>query len=125
MSYESRNSSKPFKQCSMCKVTWESQAEFLEDDRLTIVGYQVNFGKLTEGFFLFNHSCGTTLAIEVGKFQALYDGPIFAERATGGDDCMKYCLHINELRPCPAKCECAYVREIIQIIKNWTKNPKD
>jgi hypothetical protein len=43
------------------------------------------------------------------------------ERKTGTEECPGYCLHQDELQPCPARCECAYVREIIQIIRNWPK----
>jgi hypothetical protein len=106
----------------MCKFIWETRAEFLEDANLNIVGYQVNFRNLADGTFLFNHTCGTTLSIEAGRFQDLYGGPIFAERARGGNDCPEYCLRKDELCPCPVECECAYVREVIQIIKNWPKN---
>ncbi|MFC1816982.1 hypothetical protein ACFL0M_13840 [Thermodesulfobacteriota bacterium] len=95
---------------------------FLSDPGLEIVGYQVDFEELTEGIFLFNHSCRGTIAIQAGEFKYLYDGQIFEERATGSDDCPEYCLLQDELRPCPAKCECAYVREIIQVIKNWQKS---
>jgi hypothetical protein len=28
----------------------------------------------------------------------------------------------NHLVPCPAKCECVYVREIMQTVRNWQKN---
>ena len=40
-------------------------------------------------------------------------------------ECPEFCLHKSELRPCPAKCECAYVREIIQVIKDWPKKKRD
>jgi hypothetical protein len=103
----------------MCQRAWETRADFLADPHLGIIGYQVAFSKLAEGFFLFNHSCGTTLARPVGEFQDLYDGPVIAHRATGSDECPGYCLRRGELRPCPAECECASVREIIQIILNW------
>ncbi len=46
----------------------------------------------------------------------------FEERKTSGEDCPGYCLHETELRSCPAHCECAYIREIIQRIKTWVKN---
>jgi len=62
------------------------------------------------------------MAIHVEDFKDLYDGPIFEARATGGEECPDYCIRQDELRPCPAQCECAYVREIISLIKNWTKN---
>jgi hypothetical protein len=26
------------------------------------------------------------------------------------------------VEPCPSQCECAYIREILQIIRNWPKN---
>jgi hypothetical protein len=40
---------------------------------------------------------------------------------TGTAECPEFCLHRSKLNPCPAKCECAYIREIIQAIKNWPK----
>ncbi|MBI5373976.1 MAG: hypothetical protein HZA77_00965 [Candidatus Schekmanbacteria bacterium] len=112
-----------FKKCPLCEVVWDSREEFLKDPRVSVIGYQTNFKKLGEGFFLFNHdSCGTSLAIMVDAFHDFYKGPIYEDRATGSEDCPGYCLHQSELRRCPAKCECAYVREIIQIVSNWTKD---
>jgi hypothetical protein len=86
-----------------------------------MIGYQPLFEKLTAGLFLFNHSCGTTLATPAEAFQDLYDGPIFTERLNGTEECGGHCLHEDDLGPCPAKCECAYVREIMQVILNWPK----
>jgi hypothetical protein len=54
-------------------------------------------------------------------FRHLYDGPVYAERATGTADCPEYCLYVAELGACLAKCECAYVREILQIVRQWPK----
>jgi hypothetical protein len=91
---------------------------------ITILGYQVNFEKLDLGFLLFNHNaseCRTTMAIEAGAFRDLYEGPTYATPLTNTDTCPGYCLHQEELRLCPEKCECAYVREIIQLIKKWDK----
>lgn len=74
---------------------------------------------------MFDHvkeKCGTTLAIAAGKFSDIYDGPIFKkERMTGTEECPEYCLNVYELEQCPQKCECAYVREILQILKIWPK----
>ena len=64
------------------------------------------------------------MAVPAGQFQNLYNGPIFEQRLTESEDCPGYCLRKDELRLCPAKCECAYVREIIQIIKNWPAHPQ-
>lgn len=110
-----------FKKCSKCGFVWPTRESFLEDRDLWLIGYQVDFEDLVAGLFLFNHSCFTTLAVEAGKFQDLYDGPIFAERLTGTEECQQFCFRRYELRPCPSKCEYAFVREILQIIKNWPK----
>jgi hypothetical protein len=112
----------PFKRCSVCRHVWETRELFLNDAGLELIGYQVSFAKLTSGLFLFNHVCkGATLAIPAREFRDLYSGPVFKERATQGPGCPGYCLHRDDLRPCPAQCECAYVREIIQVLRNWPK----
>ena len=113
--------SKCFKKCSKCGFIWPGRTSFLCDPDLRMVGYQVNFEELMAGLFLFNHICGTALAIPADAFQDLYDGPMFAERLNGTKGCEGQCLHKNNLSPCPAKCECAYVRGIVQVILNWPK----
>ena len=105
-----------FKICPLCKFEWKSRAAFLRDTSLRIVGYQANFTRLEEGLFLFNHSCGTTLAIPAGEFADLYDGPIFRVRREDASDCPEYCLNSSDLRRCPKACECAYVREILDML---------
>jgi hypothetical protein len=111
-----------FKECTVCDFKWNNRNDFLKDFDINIHGYQVHFEELTEGLFLFNHACGGTLALSAGEFRDLYDGPVFTERFTGSDECPGYCLHEDELQACPAQCECAYVREIIQVVKHWQKN---
>ena len=110
------------KQCPCCGYVWQTRDTFLDDPRLAVVGYQVNFEDLLLGFFLFNHRvCASTIALPAGLFKDLYDGPIYTDRATGTEDCPEYCLHKGELEPCPAKCECAYVREVLQAVRHWPK----
>jgi len=106
-----------FKICSNCGFEWKSREDFLNDHSVIIIGYQTNFKSLEAGIFLFNHSCKGTFGLEVSDFANLYDGPVFQERATGSDECPEYCLHKYTLDSCPAKCECAFVREIIQLLK--------
>ncbi len=110
-----------FKECLACGNKWFARKEFLEDPSIEIVGYQVNFDDLTAGTFVFSHACGATLSLSVRHFNGLYEGPIFHERATGGDDCPGYCLYQDQLDKCSVRCECAYVRNIIDIVKNWHK----
>lgn len=47
---------------------------------------------------------------------------MFTERLTGTEECQGMRLHEDDLRPCPAKCECAYVREVLQVITSWPKS---
>ena len=113
---------KEFKKCSSCGQIWQTREEFVEDPETKMVGYQVSFPSFHEGLFLFDHKlCETSLAIRAGEFKDFYDGPIYSERSVDTEDCPQYCLYKDNLERCPAKCECAYVREIIQIVKNWPK----
>ncbi len=114
-----------FKRCPLCGYPWDCRSSFLADPGIEIIGYQACFKELTAGFFLFNHSCTGTLAILVEEFEDLYVGPLFAERKTGTDECPEYCLRKEELARCPARCECAFVREIIQLVRAWPKNHMD
>lgn len=107
-----------FKICSSCQACWPSRKHFLEDPAAEIIGYQVNYEDLELGLFLFSHtSCGTTLAIPAVRFKDLYDGPVFRERMTGTKECSDLCQHGDALNACPARCECAWVREIIQVLR--------
>ena len=110
-----------FKICSMCRQPWETRNDFLVDPELHLVGYQTNFEELRAGLFLFNHVCMGTIAIKAQAFVNLYDGPMYKERLTESDECPGYCLNKTELRPCPSKCECAFVREVLQIITHWPR----
>lgn len=110
-----------FKTCTCCGFGWAAREAFLSDKRVSLLGYQVDFSELKAGFFLFNHDCRTTLALPVALFTDLYEGPVFTERRTGSEECPGYCLRMNELRPCPVHCECAFVREVLQTLKNWPK----
>jgi hypothetical protein len=111
------NKNDNFKICPNCDFVWKNRKDFLSDNKTSITGYQVNFENLTAGLFLFRHSCKGSFSLKVSSFENLYTGPIFKEKATDTDDCPGYCLHKNELDPCPANCECAFVRKIIQILR--------
>ena len=111
-----------FKKCGPCGFEWTTLNAFLGDPNIEIIGYQAHFEELKLGLLLFNHSCRGTLSIRVNLLRHLYDGPIFEERMTGGEKCHGYCSYEGRLDMCPNQCECAYIREIIQRIKNWTKN---
>jgi len=106
-----------FKECTCCRFTWLRREDFVADIGISLIGYEANFNTLELGIFLFNHTCGTTLAIDAGTFRDMYSGPVYKERKTGGPDCRGYCLIRTELRVCHNKCECAWVRELIQTLR--------
>ena len=113
---------KIFKKCTCCAFPWFSRTEFLQDRNTELIGYQANFSQLELGYFLFNHlTCESTIAIPAGLFKDMYAGPLFSERLTGTDACQGLCEDMDAIEPCHAQCECAYVREIMQIIRNGPK----
>ena len=115
-----------FKRCSSCGTVWETRDKFLADPCAHLNGYQVNYADLGAGLFLFTHrvsSCGTTMSIQADQFTDLHDGPVFAKSLRGTPDCPKLCIRIHELDACPAHCECAFVREVLQKVLNWPKDP--
>lgn len=118
-SQEQEAGHEPFKICPACGHVWETRDGFLRDGNLELVEYQVNFKKLEAGIFRFTHSCGCggSLTATVGDFADLYDGSVHPDRALGTYQCPDHCRHGNELEPCTAACECAYVREIMQIFR--------
>lgn len=108
-----------FKTCPNCEQKWPDRSSFLSDKTLKLVGYQVHFEELTLGLFLFNHDCKSTIAVKAEAFTDLYEDRVFSEKKTGSDDCPGYCLEPSILSACKVECECAYIRECMQIIKNW------
>jgi hypothetical protein len=113
-----------FKKCPKCEHVWSDRKQFLEDPELTLMGYQVNFGDLTAGLFLFNHiatTCGTTLALEAELFEDMHKGPMFEKRMTNSEACPGHCLKSTDLEPCPNNCECAYVRDVLDNVNHWPK----
>ncbi len=117
-----------FKTCPNCSQNWQDRQSFLSDPAMKLLGYQANFVNLEAGLFLFNHDtsdCKTSLAIPAREFTDMHEGPVFQDRLTNTQKCCGYCMHQNELRPCPNKCECAYVRDVLDKVRNWPKQKKD
>lgn len=119
-----------FTECPNCHETWSTQEEFITDEQLEITGYEADFDGLERGRFLFTHrrqSCQSTLTVRVMDFVNLYRGEIFPERKTKSSQCPLYCIDSTQLNRCTVVCECAYVREIIQMIKEkrtfWLPDP--
>lgn len=120
-SMDSEPKTLPFRACTICSAVWPAREDFLTDPEISIIGYHVDFQDITAGLFMFNHVCGTTISLAVAELTDLYDGPVFKVRKTGTEGCPGYCLRENALGGCQAKCECAFVREILQIVRKWPK----
>lgn len=105
--------------CPCCGVRWGSRRTFLADPEIELAGYQPNFTHLHAGLFLFTHRnchCGTTLAVTVSRFEDLYAGPRFEEYKVGSPDCPGYCLDWQNRKACWVKCDCVYVRGILEVL---------
>ena len=115
-----KNTRDVFKQCPCCQRSWESRDQFLEDPGLELSGYQADLEFLEEGLFYFNHKaegCGSTIVLGVSQFLDLYTGPRYTERLTLLEGCPRYCIDKAQMNRCEAVCECAFVREVLQIVK--------
>lgn len=111
---------KIFQECPYCRRIWLSRNQFLTDPTLVFNGYQADFEAPEMGLFLFTHrtpGCGTTIAMEVRYFQDLYRGPIYIERKSNTTECPGHCLRVFNFERCENRCECAYIRELMQILK--------
>jgi hypothetical protein len=111
----------PFHQCPSCKIVWPTRESLLADPGVRLIGYRSCLANLLAGVFLFHHRCEAIVTIHASEFADFYDGPMFSVPQTGGEKCPGYCLRVEELRPCPAPCECAFVREIVNLVNNWPK----
>lgn len=104
----------------MCGFVWRDRAAFIHDISLECNGYQVNFEKLELGLFYFTHrveGCYSTLAVYAEDFYDLNPAGGYPQRKTLTEQCPAYCLDRENLKRCGAHCECAFVRDLIQILK--------
>lgn len=102
----------------MCNYIWHNRKQFLSDNNIVITGYMANPSALDLGIFTFNHLiCKGTFSVRAGYFLDLYEHEIYGESHFGSDKCLGKCMDHDNLEACPVKCECAYVRQVIQIIK--------
>lgn len=108
-----------FKTCPSCFHSWETLEIFLSDPTLELNGYKPDFKDLEYGMFFFTHKvepCFSTMTLMVDDFRSLYNGPVYKENKALSEECPRFCVNEKQLARCDALCECAYVREIMQII---------
>jgi len=109
-----------FKECPMCGTKWTTRDEFMSDRLVELNGYGADFERIEWSLFYFTHmkeGCCSTMGLAATDFLDLYSGKKFTERKTGLEGCPGYCLDEKQLAGCNAICECAFNREIIQILK--------
>ena len=112
-------SEQTFKTCPACSKKWQTMEEFVSDPSLELNGYKADFKDLEYGMFFFTHKiepCHSTMTIMIEDFRKLYSGPIYKENKTLSEECPRYCMNEKNLTRCDAFCECAFVREIMEII---------
>ena len=113
-----------FKTCPKCSTRWKTRDDFLSDSTIELIGYQADLNNLGFGLLLFDHDapgCSTTTAVFVYQFFDLYAGPRHPEVKALLPGCPRHCIDENYLSRCDVVCECAFVREIIQIIREMNK----
>jgi hypothetical protein len=116
-----------FKICPCCGESWPTREAFIRDQGLSFTMYEADFEKLEEGLFYFLHvpeHCRTTMVIPAKLFLDLYQGPRYPERKALSEECPRYCLDRDQLARCHVMCECACVREVIQIIRERSRVPR-
>ena len=113
-----------FKTCPNCKAAWNDRESFLADPLISLNGYQFNLKSVENGLFLFTHlstNCRTTMAVPVSWFLDLYSGPRYPESRALSPECPRFCIDEKNLERCQAICECAFVREVMQVIRQAAK----
>jgi hypothetical protein len=111
----------PFKTCPSCSQIWQTRDEFVLDTQLELNGYKADFEKLEYGLFFFTHhqnGCFSTMAIEVLDFKDMFSGKPYPERKTDSEECPGYCRDKEQLERCDNICECAFVREIMNMLRD-------
>ena len=113
------NEKSKFKTCPGCFISWDSMETFLSDPNLELNGYKADFKDLEYGMFFFTHRtepCYSTMTLMVDDFRSLYFGKTYRGSKALSEECPRYCMDEKQFVRCNALCECAFVREIMQII---------
>lgn len=116
----------PFKTCSKCRAAWQGPLELVADQSLVVTGYQPDFEDPASGLILLLHNrdgCRTTLAVKAGDLRAFYRDDRPTLLMAGSDDCPRYCLSSEELATCRNPCSMAWVRQVIQHLRQHDPPP--
>ena len=103
----------PFKVCSFCKHEWPSVEDFERDGRTRPLGLVVDFDDPWETLVLFNHACGSTLALRAEELRARIPCLEAAALLAGEPPCPGRCLRYGDLEPCLNPCRNAPLRNYV------------
>lgn len=114
--------------CILCKKSWPSLEDLLNDKELLFNGYQAFPNQPQEGLLIFTHkseNCGTSMAFYVKDFAPLLpeikDVDVFFPRQD--EFCPGYCEDIENLDKCTnTHCRGRVIRDLVQIIKTRVKS---
>ncbi|MCM2323917.1 MAG: hypothetical protein NDJ90_11715 [Oligoflexia bacterium] len=112
-----------FKKCTGCGQNWATRAVFLADSMVELVGYQARLDDIERGIFLFTHlrqGCKTTMGIRVLAFKDLHREKrrsSSSQAKNNTPECEGHCLHVDDLDRCTADCANAWIRELLQTLK--------
>ena len=110
----------PFKTCSKCGKIWNSISDYILDKTLVINGYQANFVQPENGLILATHheyDCDSTLSVYAQSIRHLSASETYQTLNKGKDTCKMLCVDQGNLEYCGAECSMAWVREVIQYMR--------
>jgi len=122
------NKKKNFKTCPRCSFSWDSRKAFLADPKLELKRYKADLKAPQYGMFFFTHqtaSCSSTITMLVNDFRSLYPGKISPKNKAFSEDCPGYCLEETQLARCDVSCQCAFARDIVQILLGKHEQEKE
>jgi hypothetical protein len=101
-----------FKSCSLCDWEWSSLAEFASDPDAQPLGLVIHFRDPYASLLLFNHRCGTTLAVRADEFRDRLPA-LGGELRAGQAGCERRCLRFEDLADCDQPCRNAPLRHLM------------
>jgi hypothetical protein len=82
---------------------------------IELTGYMPTFDELLTGSLFVQSPLRNHAGLSGGYlFEHLYDGAgLSGQNKAGESECPGYCQNKTDFSPCPVKCNCAFVREIL------------
>ena len=101
-----------FKICPYCQHEWPTAEDFERDDCARPLGLVVDFEDPWQTLVLFNHTCGSTLALRAEELRERLP-PLEAELLADQPMCTRHCRTFGDLEPCPNPCRNAPLRNYV------------